>query len=113
MRRVVALSYSVEQVQRLILYDSTDGVYLFLSDSNEDRGSFADEWYATVEDAEQVCLERFGVDASMWQPVPDPLPGCQADWIAPVRVRGRDIGKPEWGKLERLEGGVWVPLDAD
>jgi biofilm protein TabA len=111
MRRVAVLPRNVDQVQRVILYESSDGVYLFLSDSKEDRGAFADEWYTTVEDAEQVCLERFGVDASQWQPIPDPLPDCQADWVAPVRIRGRDAGKPQWGKLERFEEGVWVPLD--
>jgi biofilm protein TabA len=111
MRRVAVLARPVDQTHRLILYRSPDGVYLFLSASAEDAGAFADEWYASVQDAEQSALERFGVTASDWQPVPDPLPDCQADWLAPVRVRGRNLGKPEWGKLERLEGDVWCPLE--
>lgn len=25
----------------------------------------------------------------------------------PIRVKGRDIGEPQWGKLEILENGKW------
>lgn len=36
--------------------------------------------------ASEVCVERFGITDGMWQEVPDPEPGCQHDWIAPVRI---------------------------
>ena len=42
--------------------------------------------------------------------IPDPEPGCQEDWIAPVRVRGRAEGRPEWGVFERYENGAWVAI---
>ena len=38
----------------------------------------------------------------------DPPPGGQHDSFLPVRVKGRDAGKPEWGKYEILRDGEWV-----
>lgn len=38
----------------------------------------------------------------------DPLPYCQHDAFVPVRVKGRNIGKPEWGKFEVLRDGSWI-----
>jgi hypothetical protein len=93
------------------MYARDGDCYLFLSRSEEDAGAFADEWYSSIDDAERVALDRFGVTRAMWIEVPDPLPGCQADWIQPVRVVGRDEGRPEWGRLERLVDGEWRPFD--
>ena len=42
-----------------------------------------------------------------WIPIDDPLPYCQHDAFLPIRVKGRDIGEPQWGKLEILENGKW------
>lgn len=110
MRRVAVLAKPVEEIRRLILYEGEAGVYLFPSDSIEDVGSCADEWYVSVAEAEESAREKYGVKDSDWRDCPDPLPGCQHDWIAPVRVPGRDTGQPVWGTLERLEDGVWHPL---
>jgi hypothetical protein len=35
---------------------------------------------------------------------------CQPDWIEPVRVKGREIAKPEWGIFEKLIDGKWIDL---
>ena len=68
MRRVALVPRSNPQdVKRVILHEAD---YLYLSCSIHDAGSFADEWYASVEDAEAVC-ESFGIDKGMWQEVPD------------------------------------------
>jgi biofilm protein TabA len=72
-------------VKRIILYAGDNGASLFLSKSTDDAGCFADEWYESVDEASLACHERFGVEDAMWQDVPDPEPGCQEDWIAPVR----------------------------
>ena len=42
-----------------------------------------------------------------WIPIDDPLPYCQHDAFLPIRVKGRDIGEPQWGQLEILENGKW------
>ncbi len=58
----------------------------------------------TVDAALQACREAYGIEDEMWQDVPDPEPGCQHDWITPVRVRE--------GVMERRENGEWVPFAA-
>lgn len=113
MRRVALNPRPRSEIRRVILYQSDDGVYLFLSKTEDDAGSFADEWYASVDDAEAESEERFGITEDMWVEVPDPRPGCQADWIAPVRVRGRESGKPEWGVLERLVNDEWMLMNQE
>lgn len=37
----------------------------------------------------------------------DPLPDCQHDAFLPLRVKERNINKPQWGELEILENNVW------
>lgn len=108
MRLVALVPRLEEDVKRVVLFEADDGVHLFLSRSVEDRGSFADEWYERVEDARAACRMRFGIAEEAWRTVPDPMPGCQHDWIAPVRVKGRDQGRPEWGVFERLVDGHWI-----
>ena len=54
------------------------------------------------------------IDEKGWIEMEDPLPDCQHDAFVPLRVKGRDIGKPEWGKYETLKDGKWVdfiPVD--
>ena len=47
------------------------------------------------------------IDDRGWIEIEDPLPFCQHDAFVPVRVKGRDTGKPEWGKYEILMDGGW------
>ena len=111
MRRVSSVARSLDGIRRVVLYASDGDCYLFLSRSEDDAGAFADEWYPSVADAEHAAFDRFGVTRDMWTDVPDPMPGCQADWIQPVRVVGRQEGRPLWGRLERLVDGEWRPID--
>lgn len=98
-------------VARLILCESVDGVYVFPCGSTVDGSALGDEWYASLQEAEDACNERYGVNPADWELIDDPLPGCQHDWVDPVRVVGRDEGSPQWGRFERLEGGAWVELE--
>ena len=41
----------------------------------------------------------------------DPLPCCQQDAPFPLRVKGRDVGKPEWDRWETLRDGSWVAYE--
>ena len=31
----------------------------------------------------------------------------------PVRVKGRNVGKPEWGKFEVLQDGEWIEYNPE
>ena len=51
------------------------------------------------------------IDEKGWIDIEDPLPYCQHDAFLPVRVKGRDTGKPQWGKLEILKDGKWMDYE--
>ena len=93
-----------------MIYESEDGVYLFGYDTESDSSSLWDEWYETVEDALESCKTEYNIENSDWQEIDDPLENCQHDWIEPVRIKGRDIGKPEWGKFEKLVDNEWIEM---
>ena len=69
-----------------------------------------DQWYPSLADAEAVCALHYGIEIGDWQPLDDPMDGCQHDWIAPVRVKGHIDEQSPLIQLERLEGGVWVDV---
>jgi hypothetical protein len=98
-------------VARCILYESADGVYVFPCASLEDGSATGDWWFSSAEEAFRVCDEEFGILAEDWRNIDDPLPDCQDDWIAPVRIVGRNEGAPQWGRFERLVNGKWVPIE--
>lgn len=116
MRKVATLPSEVEQdgttIRRVMVYDAPGGAYVFVYATVEDGCCEFDEWFTSLSYAEAYCTEQLGVRAEDWRTISDPLPGCQDDWIAPVRVRGRDRGTPEWGVYERLgEDGLWHPVE--
>ena len=101
------LEYDDKQIYKVMVYETrSDGTYVFLYDSPEAQICVADEWHETVVDAADAWNKFIETDS--WVVMDDPLPGCQDDGILPVRVKGRNIGKPEWGKYELLVDGKWV-----
>ena len=104
------LSAPRPDLKRLLLYEAEQGTYLFGYNTLADEGCLWDLWFATAADAEAAAQQRYHVGPADWQRLPDPLPGCQHDWIAPVRVIGHAQGQPQRGQLEKLVDGQWVPL---
>ena len=96
-----------------MLCDSEHGCYIFLDDRANDGPGFADYLQNSMADAEAMCARSYGTAADDWSAIPDTLDGCQDDWIEPVRVVGRDVGKPQRGRFERLEGGDWKPISIE
>jgi len=109
MRLTANIKQPDSDVKRLMIYDSEDGVYLFGYDKEIDSSAIWDNWFEKVDYAIEASQE-YGVDQNDWQEIPDPLENCQHDWIEPVRVKGRNIGKPEWGKFEKLVNGEWIEI---
>lgn len=109
MRLTANIKQKDSDVKRLIIYDSEDGVYLFGYDKGSDSSAIWDSWFEKVEYAIEA-LQKYGVDQNDWKEIPDPLENCKHDWIEPVRVKGRDIEKPEWDKLEKLINGKWIEI---
>lgn len=100
MRKIASIKQPKDDTKRVMLFDSGEGVYLFLYAGEEDGACAADHWFETVEQAVQSCVEDYGITPSDWQTIPDPLPGCQHDWIRPTRVRRDSAGKPLYGQFE-------------
>ena len=105
MRLTANIKQQNSEIVRLMIYDSEDGVYLFGYDSEIDSSALWDYWFENIDDAYESCLEDYGITKSDWKEIPDPLENCQHDWIQPVRIKGRNIGNPEWGKFEKLIDG--------
>ena len=113
MRKIAQIRLDDSALKRLMLHAAEDGVYLFGYNILADGNSLWDQWYETVADAEATALEEYGVTSADWQTIPDLLEGCQQDWIAPVRVKGRSEDSPQWSMLERLVAGQWVSLGSE
>lgn len=109
MRKIAKVSNN-EEVKRIMLYECEDGVYLFEYDRESDSSATSDYLQDSVEIVYEIAEEDYGVKPSDWQEISDPMEFCQHDRIEPIRVIGRNTGNPQWGKLEKLVSGNWVPL---
>ncbi|TGD77944.1 hypothetical protein [Hymenobacter wooponensis] len=112
MRKTASLQQPIADTVRLMLHEDEHGAYLFGYKTLVDAGCQWDTWFETIADAEEAAFEQYGVSAASWVPVADPLPECQHDWIAPVRVKGRSEGTPSGSYFEKLVDGQWVPFDS-
>ena len=113
MRKWAALTPPVEyngrNIRKIMIYQTPEhGTQVFLYAESEAQISCADEWYPTLPDA---LAAWEGAVHSEWTQIADPLPGCQEDAFEPIRVKGRETGKPEWGKYEILRDGEWQVYD--
>jgi biofilm protein TabA len=113
MRLTADVIPNVEGIKRLMIHETENGVYLFSFNRVPDGGGMGDEWYETVADAKAAAQEAYQVPSEAWTQIADPCEHCQQDWIQPVRVKGRNLGQPEWGKLERLLNGHWLDFDPE
>ncbi len=102
-----------EKVKRLMIHEDECGTYLFGFDRLRDGGGMWDEWYESVADAKSVAQENYQVSPDNWTQIEDPCEHCQQDWIQPVRVKSRNLGQLEWGKIEHLVNGIWVEFDPE
>ena len=100
------LKYDNRDIYKIMLFESKEGLYLFEYNSPDAIQCSADRMYDSLEDLYGDWNDL--IDERGWIDMDDPLPYCQHDAFIPVRVKGRDIGKPEWGKYEMLKGGKWV-----
>ncbi len=99
--------YNDQKIFKVMIHETEkEGVYVFLYNAPEAQICVADEWYESVIAA--IGKWENYVQDKCWIVIDDPFPNCQADCTLPIRVKGRDIGKPEWGVYELLVDGKWV-----
>ena len=102
MRIVADISRTVSEYARAMIFAGGDGVYLFLYSKSDDGPSDADYWFDTVDDAQAAAHSDFQIKPSDWVEIPDPLDGCQHDWIANVRVKRDSNDDPLHGQFEMV-----------
>jgi molybdopterin synthase sulfur carrier subunit len=83
-----------------MVHSCDGGAYLFLFSSEQDGQCVADDFYATIQEAETEAKSHFGIDTSDWTIIDDPLPGAQHDWIRPTRIKLDARGNKLWGEFE-------------
>jgi hypothetical protein len=111
MRKVSDVFKNKKQAIRLMIFQPDEGdIYLFGYLKEQDGPADWDKHFQDLEQAYAFSAEEFGVERLDWQIIPDPMEGCQHDWINPVRIKGMADGKPLWGVFEALENGAWKSI---
>ncbi|MCR5205705.1 MAG: hypothetical protein K6E47_11665 [Lachnospiraceae bacterium] len=95
-----------DYIYKIMFYRTKDGILLFEYCSRDAVQCSYDGQYDFIEDLYEEWDDL--IDEKGWIEIEDPLPDCQHDAFIPIRVKGRNIGNPEWGKLETLKNGEWV-----
>ncbi len=108
--RKVAFTSGQDSFKKVMLYDCSDGVYIFGYDCLQDTASISNNLHDTVEDAEDFCRGEYNLDSNNWILIADPLDNCQHDFILPTRIKGKENGNPEWGHFQTLVDGRWVDI---
>jgi hypothetical protein len=104
MRKFAINPDSNAEFRRAMIYDPGDGgVYVFLYRSPVDGPCDFDFWYENLSGAEHHVVTEFGGKSPDWQTIPDPLPECEHDWVAPMQAVRDERGRPVAGKFK-----AWV-----
>ena len=66
MRKYAILKQPIENIFKLMIYDTGEGSYLFLYNTIEDKPCMADYWFDNLTDAETTCFEDYKINNSDW-----------------------------------------------
>lgn len=108
MRKLTFIREPIDNNLKIILHEDREGIYLYLYDCIQDTSSVSDNFFTTLDEAEEFCTDTYKIGKDDWILLADTIDGCQDDFILPTRVKGREIGNPLWGQYEILEKGKWV-----
>lgn len=82
MRKYAILNNPINKIEKVMVYTfNDDEVYVFLYVTKIDNPSIADYVFEEIDDAEQFCNDEFGISASDWIYIDDPIEGAQHDLI--------------------------------
>lgn len=108
--RKVAFTSGQDSIRKVMIYECSDGVYVFGYDCLQDTSSISDYFQDTVEDAEDFCKYTYNIETDNWIFIADPLENCQHDFIFPTKVKGKENGNPQWGHFQTLVSNRWVDI---
>lgn len=109
--RKVAFKDIDGKTKKLMLCRAKGGVYLFGYYSLQDSSADWDYFFCTMEDAIESCVEEYDVNEEDWIIIANQPKSCQQDFIIPTRIKGREVGKPVFGHLQRFVKGQWVDYE--
>lgn len=84
MRMYALLKEQVDNAKKVMIYESENGVYVFLYDTQEDKSCYADLWFETIEEALEYCTHELDVEQEQWVVIIDPKEGQYHDIISPL-----------------------------
>ncbi len=98
-----------DYIYKIMLHQTREEVFLYQYCSVGAVQCSFDEWYPNVKSVDDEWNDE--IDERGWIDMDDPLSDCQADAFLPIRVKGRNVGKPQWGQFEILKNGQWVDYE--
>lgn len=81
MRMYALLREPVDNIRKVMIYDSENGVYAFLYDTHENKSGIADLWYEILDEAMAYCNQELKVIEEQWIVINDPKEGEQHDYL--------------------------------
>jgi len=100
-----------DETKKLMIYKSSDGIYLFGYDCVQDSASAWDIWFENLDEAYEYCIDKYNIDINDWIIISDPIENCQHDFILPTKVKGKDQGEPKWGQFQKNVNSNWIDID--
>lgn len=91
--RKVAFTTDHDNIKKVLLYECSDGVYVFGYDCLHDTAFILDYRQDTVEDAEKFCKDEYNIDSNNWLLIADPLGNCQHDSFVLLNLHERRVRK--------------------
>ncbi|WP_352432908.1 hypothetical protein ABDD95_14590 [Mucilaginibacter sp. PAMB04274] len=91
--RKVAYNVAHPDVLKLMIYEFDGGAYLFGYDNLADTACTWDEWYESIEEAEEHANSKFNVNTEDWIIIAEPCSTCKHDLITTtgVELSGRKL----------------------
>jgi len=109
--RKIAFNELDDDTKKLMIFESSEGVFLFGYNCIQDDSSIWDSWFRTIDEVEKYCLSNYNIKPTDWIEISNTIDNCQHDFIIPTRIKGLEQGKPNLNQFQRLINGKWVDLD--
>lgn len=81
MRMYALLREPIDNIRKIMIYNSENGVCVFLYDTQENKSGIADLWFETLDEAMVYCNQELKVIKEQWIVIYDPKEGEQHDII--------------------------------
>lgn len=107
-RKIAFISIDNEKgIKKVMICKNTTGFSLFEFDTKLDCNCISDLFFEKLENAEQYCNEKYNIQIQDWFAISNQQDFCNVDYIMPVKIKGRETGKPQFDNWEIQINGKW------